>query len=89
MSYPQPDIVGVWLLKWIFGPLLAIGLLAWLVHFEVMKHKGRTLCGERGFIESTYIPPNRAGFGEQYIFRKKQNPDGTVDEKAKLVINLD
>lgn len=77
------------MLKWIFGPIIVIGLIAWFIHFEVMKHRGRELCAELGYIECTYIPPNRAGLGEEYIFRKKLNPDGTIDEKAKLVINLD
>jgi hypothetical protein len=89
MSYAEPDIVGVWLLKWVIGPLLAIGLIAWLINLEVMKHKCRKMAEERGYIEVTYIPPNRAGFGEQCICRKKQNPDGTIDDKAKLVIDLD
>jgi len=89
MSYPKPDIVGVWLLKWIVGPLFAVGLIAWLINLEVMKHKCRRMAEERGYIEATYIPPNRAGFGEQCICRKKRNPDGTIDERAKLVIDLD
>ena len=89
MSYLRADPIGLWLLKWIFGPLVAIGLIVWVVNFKVMQHKGQEMCVERGYLESTYIPPNRAGFGEQYIFRKKRNPDGTIDEKAKLVIELD
>ena len=89
MSYPEPDIIGVWLVKWILGPLLAIGLIAAFVHYEVMKNKGQRMAEERGYMESTYIPSGRAGFGEQYIFRKKRNPDGTIDENAKLVISLD
>jgi len=89
MSYPRPDPAGVWVLKWVFIPIMVIGLMVWLVHFEIMKYKGRELCAERGFIESTYVPPNRYGSGEMYILRKKRNPDGTVDDKAILFVNLD
>ncbi|MBM4148260.1 MAG: hypothetical protein FJ224_04375 [Lentisphaerae bacterium] len=89
MSYPKPDIVGVWLFKWVVGPLLALGLIVWLVNLEVMKYKCRKMAEDRGYIEATYIPPNGAGFGEQCICWKKRNPDGTIDEKAKIVINLD
>ncbi len=89
MSYPQPDVVGVWVLKWIVAPLLAVGLTVWLIHFEIMKQKGRKLCAEHGYLESEYMLPNRAGFGEKYIFRKQINPDGTTNMNAKLVIKLD
>ena len=89
MPYPTTDPIGMWVLKWIFVPFIVIGLIACAIHFEVMKHKGRELCEERGYIESIYIPPNRAGFGEQYVFSKKRNPDGTIDETARLIVPLD
>jgi hypothetical protein len=89
MSYPQPDIIGVWLLKWVVAPVLVIGVVGWLIQFEVMKYKCRKIAEERGYIESTYIPPDRLGFGERCICRRKLNPDGSVDETAKLRINLD
>jgi hypothetical protein len=89
MSYPKPDIVGVWLFKWIVGPLLVFGLVALFVSLEVMTRRCQRMAEERGYLESTYFPSNRAGFGEQCVCRRKQNPDGTIDEKAELVINLD
>jgi len=89
MAYPSPDPIGLWLFKWIVGPLIAVALIGWVIHFEVMKHKCRAMAEDRGYLEATYIPPNRAGFGEQCICRRRRNADGTVDEKAKLVINLD
>ena len=77
------------MIKWVFGPLIVIIGIALMANYEVMKHRGRKMCAEHGYLESTYIPANRAGFGEKYVFRKKRNPDGSVDEKAKLVIALD
>jgi hypothetical protein len=89
MSYPKPDPVGVWLVKWIVAPLIAIGLIGWIIHLEVMKHRCRKMAEGLGYIESTYIPASRWGFGEECLCRKKRNPGGTIDENAKLAINLD
>jgi len=83
------DPIGLWLFKWIIGPLVVLGITAVVIDIGTMQYKGRVLCKEYGYIESTYIPPNRVGDGEKYIFRKKYNPDGTIDEAAKLVIDLE
>ena len=83
------DPIGLWLLKWIMIPLLILWFSITLVDLEIMKYKGKKLCEEYGYIESSYIPPNRVGYGEKYIFRKKVNPDGSIDETAKRTINLD
>ena len=87
--HPDKDPIGVWLFKWLFLPLITIGSVVWLVHFEVMKQRCQRMAEERGYIEATYSPPNSAGFGAQCICRKKRNPDGRIDETAKLVIDLD
>jgi len=79
----------MWLFKWIIVPITIIGLTVFFISLEHTKHHGQTLCKEYGYIEYTYIPPDRMGLGEKYIFRKKLNPDGTIDETAKLIINLD
>ena len=71
------------------GPLAALALLAWFINFEYMKYKCRMMARERGYLEATYYPPNRAGISEQCVCRKKLNADGTLDELARLVIDLD
>ncbi|MFA7232339.1 MAG: hypothetical protein WC071_13790, partial [Victivallaceae bacterium] len=55
--------------------------IVWLIHFGVMTYKRQRMAEKRGYIESTYIPPNRAGFGEKCICRKKLNPDGTITKQ--------
>jgi hypothetical protein len=92
MSSSNPGPLDMWLLKWIVSPIIAILLIRiiWCFSdFKVMEYKCQRMAEERGYIEATYIPPNRLGFGEECICKMKRNPDGTIDENARLVINLD
>ena len=83
------DPIGLWLFKWVVLPLLILWFCVVLIDLEVMKYKGRKMCKEHGYIEFKYIPPNRIGYGEKYIFTHKINSDGSIDESARLEINLD
>ena len=89
MSFPRMDPIGLWLVKWVVGPLLFIGMAAWFIRLHQMGRQCQAMAEERGYIEGRYSPPNRAGFGEECVCRKKLNPDGTTNEAARLVIDLD
>ena len=89
MSTVTVDPIGLWLFKWVYVPLVALLVLAWTIDLEVMKRRCNKMAKERGYLEATYIPASRAGIGAQCICRKRLKPDGSCDETARLVIDLD
>jgi hypothetical protein len=88
MSSSSPGRLEWWLMKWVIAPLALLYLTWTLVSLEFMKYKCQRIAEELGYIESSYIP-TRSRTGEECICKMKRNPDGTIDENAKLVINLD
>lgn len=79
-----------WLLKWVVGPIVAMFVIWTVVRMEIMKYKCQQIAEELGYIESTFVPRGwRSVMPEECICQKKLNPDGTIDENATQVINLD
>ena len=89
MSRPVTDPLGVWVLKWVVGPILLVAVVMLAVDLGSAMRECRKMADERGYIEAEYVPANSAGIGAKCICRGKRNEDGTVDETAKLVIELD
>jgi hypothetical protein len=75
-------------MKWVIAPFALLYLIWTLVSIEFMKYKCQRIAEELGYIESSYIP-TRSRTGEECICKMKRNPDGTIDENAMLVIDLD
>lgn len=88
ISDVEPDIIGVWVVKWFAGPLLALAVIAYCIHYGMMQYRCQRLAEERGYLESTYVP-NRPGSGAHCKCQMKQNPEGTIDETATVNISLD
>lgn len=88
MSSPIADPIGVWMLKWIMAPLGLI-LLTWFgIRSELRNHKCQRLATEHGFLESSYVP-GRLEVPDQCHCRKKLSADGTIDDRARLDINME
>jgi hypothetical protein len=75
-------------MKWVIVPFAVLYLIWTFASIEFMKYTCQRMAEELGYIESTYIP-TRSGTGEECICKMKRNPDGTIDENARLVIDLD
>ncbi|MEI7947173.1 MAG: hypothetical protein WCJ02_10765 [bacterium] len=88
MSSSNPGPLEWWLLKWVIAPVALLYLTWTLASIEFMKYKCQQIAEELGYIESSYIP-TRSRTGEECICKMKRNPDGTIDENAMLVIDLD
>ena len=88
MSSSNPGPLEWWLMKWVIVPFALFYLIWTLVSIEFMKYKCQRIAEELRYIESSYIP-TRSRTGEECICKMKPNPDGTIDENAMLVIDLD
>jgi len=83
------DPLSLWLLKWIFLPLFAGALLIAFGGVQLNQWKCSREAKRQGYLEGSYIPPNRVGIGEACVCQKKMRSDGTVDSSARLVIDLE
>ncbi len=88
MNSSTPSPLDMWLLRWVIAPFAVLYLIWTLVSNEFMKYRCQRIAEELGYIESTYFP-TRDGTGESCICKMKRNPDGSIDENARLVIDLD
>jgi len=82
------DVITRWFVKWIFLPAIGCVLIFLAMKIQTNEWKCRNIAKQKGYLESRYVPGNR-GTGKACLCLKKQNLDGTVDVKAKLVIDLD
>ncbi len=81
--------LNIWLIKWVIFPAIVL-LLLWRFgsYFDNVE-RCRRLAAEQGYVESLYVPRTRFDpQGSECRCSRKQNPDGTVDEQAILVIPM-
>lgn len=87
---PNPDDpITPWVLKWIILPFVVTALILMVGELQINIWKCDREAKRQGYLEGTYVSPNRIGSGEACICRKKQREDGTIDPYAKLVIDLE
>jgi hypothetical protein len=61
----KPTSIEWWLFKWIFLPILGVGIFIALVNQSVNLKECKNICVSKGYEFSNYTPPNRVGFGEK------------------------
>lgn len=49
-----PTSFEIWILKWIFLPLIALGLILYVWDAVYGKYECNSICKEKGFYESNY-----------------------------------
>lgn len=87
--YWKTHPLNFWLLKWVVFPAIALLLLWRFGWYFYNVERCRRLAAEQGYVEFYYIPRTRFDpQGSECRCSKKQNPDGTIDEKAELRIPL-
>lgn len=89
MTIESPSDIEIWILRKIVFPLLIILLVYFFYGFFRKSQHCKELCEQKGYLKSEYFPSNRAGIGAYCLCTEKITPDGKVDKKAKLIIDLD
>ena len=85
---PNPnDPVTPWIVKWLVFPLLAVFLLLMVFDLQINQWKCGREAKRQGYLEGEYYPAYRFT-PASCVCRKKVLPDGTVDDRAKMVIDL-
>jgi hypothetical protein len=82
------DPVTPWIVKWIVFPMLAGTLLSMAFGLQINQWKCSSREAKRqGYLEGEYYPAYRFT-PASCVCRKKVLPDGTVDDHAKMIIDL-
>lgn len=92
MGFYSPDRnghIGMSVTKKILMPLLVVVLFFTAIDYAGKVYQGKKLCKKMGYIHCTYMPAGQFGDGEEYFFEGMKNPDGTIDQTATLVIDID
>lgn len=91
--YPDPikpdDVVTPWFLKWIFLPFIAGFLLLSIAQDQIKSWKCSREAKRQGYLRGQLIPGGRFGNGRACVCEDKLLPNGEVDTKAKLTIDLE
>lgn len=85
---PNPDdSVTPWIVKWLVFPLLAGFLLLMAFDLQINQWKCSREAKKQGYLEGEYFPAYRFT-PASCVCRKQVRPDGTIDDFAKMVIDL-
>lgn len=85
---PNPnDPITPRIVKWIVFPIFAAFLISMAFDLQINQWKCSREAKRQGYLESEYYPAYRFT-PANCVCRKKIRPDGSVDNYAKLVIDL-
>jgi hypothetical protein len=82
------DPVTPWIFKWIVLPIMAAIFLMMILEVQIGEWKCDREAKRQGYLEGNYFPAYKFT-PASCVCRKKVLPDGTVDENAKMVIDLE
>lgn len=85
---PNPDDpITPRIVKWIVLPIIVAILISMVFDLQFNQWKCSREAKRQGYLESEYFPAYRFS-PASCVCRKKIRPDGTVDDFAKIVIDL-
>jgi len=84
----QDDPVTPWFLKWVSLPLFEGAILLALCNVQINQWKCSREAKRQGYLEGNYVPSNK-GTPAACICEKQRKSDGTIDNSARLVIDLE
>jgi hypothetical protein len=81
------DPVTPWVIKWIAFPIITVIFLWMIIGLQINQWKCSREAKRQGYLEGEFSPAYRFT-PASCVCRKKVMPDGTVDDNAKMVIDL-
>ncbi|MBE9490747.1 MAG: hypothetical protein IMY67_10675 [Bacteroidetes bacterium] len=75
----EPHAFELWILKWIFLPIIVCMLLIAFISNSVDRNKCFDVCETKGFADALYVPNNRAGVGKKCICRESKNGSKDIE----------